>query len=238
MNMKSVIKEIRMKLGGEGIVYSDLELSRTQLTQIAEFSLRELTSCIDTPADVTVPFEDIIDISPYKIDSIMWIVRAQPKIGAIQGGGVTDPFYASSVTTKPGYNLAQSNYSDVLRTQLNYLITSMAQNTVQSDLAWQTNYYNKTLRVTYSGMRPTELTIFYRPIIENVEDLPSNYWYNYLIRLAVAHAKVIIGEIRGKYTINSGAPITVNTAIREEGKAELEKVMSELSELARGLAVR
>jgi hypothetical protein len=238
MNMKSAIKELKIKLGGEGIIYSDLELSRSQLTQIVEFSLRELTSCIDTPADITVPYEDVIDLSNYKIDSIMWVVRSEPKIGSISNGGVTDPFYASSITTKPGSNLAYSNYSDVLRTQLNYLITSMAQNTVQSDLAWQTNYYNKTLKVTYSGIKPNELTIFYRPIIDSVEDLPSNFWYNYLIRLAVAHAKIIIGEIRGKYTINSGAPITVNTTIRDEGKAELEKIMSELSELARGLAVR
>lgn len=237
MNMKSCIKEVKLKLGGSGITYLDLELGRAQLTQIVEFSLRELISCIDTPAMITVPYQDVIDLKPYKIDSIMWITRAEPRTGSIVGGGVTDPFYASSISTKPGNNLSGANYSAVLRTQLNYLVTAMAQNTVHSDLAYQTNYYDKTLRVTYSGVRPNELTIFYRPIIENIEDLPSHYWYNYVIRLAVAHSKIIIGEIRSKFSVNS-APITVNAEILEEGKAELAEIRGELKEISRGLAVR
>lgn len=235
--MKSALRELKLKLGGSGIVYTDLELGRTQLTQVIEFSLRELISSIDTPAEITVPYQDIIDLSDYKIDSIMWITRAEPRTGSIVGGGVTDPFYASSVTTKPGTNTAGANYSAVLRTQLNYLVAMMAQNTVQTDLAYQTNYYNKTLKVTYSGMRPNELTIFYRPVIEKIEDLPSHYWYNYVIRLAVAHSKIIIGEIRSKFTVNA-APIQVNSGILDQGIAELAAIRDELKNLARGLAVR
>ena len=237
MDMKSAIREVRLKLSGEGVVYNDLELGRSELTQIIEFSLRELTSCIDTPAEITVPFTDVIDLSGYKIDSVMWVCRAEPRTGSIVGGGITDPFYASSVSTKPGYNASAANYSAVLRTQLNYLVAAMAQNTVQSDLAYQTNYYNKTLKVTYSGVRPNEITIFYRPVIEKVEDLPSHYWYNYVIRLAIAHAKIIIGGFRSKYTI-SAAPFTVNAGIGEDGKAELQAIREELRNLARGLAAR
>ena len=237
MNMKTALKELKLKLGGEGIVYIDLELGRSELVQIINFSLRELISCIDTPASITIPYSDNINLSQYKIDSIMWVVRAEPKTGSIVGGGVTDPFYASSISTKPGINLGSSNYSAVLRTQLNFLITAMAQNTVQSDLAWQTNYYTKNLQVTYSGIRPNQITIFYRPIIESIEDLPSHYWYDYLIRLAVAHTKIILGEIRGKITV-ANSPITVNAGIGEDGKSELNKIKEELRDLARGLAVR
>ena len=237
MNMRSALRELKLKLGGDGDVFIQLELGRHQLTQIIEFSLRELVPYIDTPAMVTLPYQDIIDISSYKIDSVMWIVRAEPRTGSIAGGGVSDPFYASSLSVTPGSNLASPNYSAVLRTQLNYLVASMAQNTVQSDLAWQTDYYNKQLRITYSGVQPNEISIFYRPIIEDVEDLPSQYWCNYLIRLAVAHAKIIMGEIRGKFTVNS-APIQVNANIGEEGKTELTAIREELKNIARGLAVR
>lgn len=237
MKMKSILNEIKLKLGGSGIVYNDLELGKAQLTQIVEFSLRELTSYVDVPAEVTVLYKDIIDLSKYKIDSVMWVCRAEPRPGSLVGGGIADPFYASALSTKPGVSLAGPNYSAVLRTQLNYLITSMAQNIIQTDLAYQVDYYKKTMKVTYSGMRPNEITIFYRPIIENVEDLPSHYWYNYLVRMAVAYAKIIIGEIRSKYTVNS-APITVNTQILEDGKAELNAVRDELKDLGRGLAAR
>lgn len=237
MTLKSALKELKMKLGGSGIVYTDLELGRSHLVQIIEMSLRELTSCIDTPAEITVPYDDVIDLSKYKIDSIMWVTRAEPRTGSIVGGGVTDPFYASSVATVPGYSTAGANYSAVLRTQLGYLMTAMAQNTVQSDLAYQCNYYTKKLRVTYSGVRPNELTIFYRPIIECVEDLPSNYWYDYLIRLSVAHSKIIIGTIRKKFSVNS-APISVDSSILDDGKAELQAIKEELNQIARGLAVR
>ena len=236
MKLKAALKELKLKLGGSGIVFNDLEIGTPELTQILDFSLRELTSCIDTPAMITVPYQEIINLKSHKVDSIMWVVRAEPRTGSIVGGGVTDPVYASSLAVQPGKS-ASANYSAVLRTQLNYLVASMAQNTVQSDLAWQTDYYNKTLMVTYSGVRPSELTIFYRPIIESIEDLPSHFWYDYVIRLALAHSKVIIGNIRSKYTVQS-APIQVNTGILDEGKAELEQVRSELREIARGLAVR
>lgn len=237
MNLKSAIKEVKLKLGGEGIVYNDLELGRSQFSQIVQYSLRELSSTIDVPAEVTVPYQDVIDLSKYKIDSIFWIVRAEPKLGSVPGAGVTDPFYASSIAIANNYNRAGATYSAVLRTQLNYLMASMAQNTIQSDLAWQTNYYAKTLKVTYSGIRPNELTIFYRPIIDHVEDLPSRFWYDYVIRLAVAHSKIIIGQIRSKFTVNS-APIQVNGDILADGKAELEQIRTELREICRGLAVR
>lgn len=237
MTLKSCLKEVKLKLGGSGLVYDELEIGRAELTQIIEASLRELTSKVDTPADITIQYQEVIDISKYNIESIMWICRAEPRTGSIVGGGVTDPFYASSVSTKPGNNLAGPNYSAVLRTQLNYLMTSMAQNTVQSDLAYFTNYYNKTLRVTYSGVRPNQITIFYRPVIKNIEDLPSHFWYDYVVRLAVAHSKIIIGRIRSKFTVNS-APISVNTDILEEGKAELDKIREELADIARGLATR
>ena len=236
MDMKSCLKEVKLKLGGSGLVYDELELGRSQLTQIIEASLRELTSKVDTPADITIPYQEVIDISKYNMDSIMWICRAEPRVGSVIGGGIADPFYASSISSKPG-NMAGPNYSAVLRTQLNYLMTSMAQNTIQSDLAYFTNYYTKTLRVTYAGVRPNEITIFYRPIIKNIEDLPSHFWYDYVVRLAVAHSKIIIGQIRSKFTVNS-APITVNGNFLEEGKSELEKIREELSEIARGLATR
>lgn len=237
MTLKSALKELKLKLGGLGIVNIDLELGKSELTTILECSLRELVNFIDVPAEITIPYQEVIDLKKLKIDSIMWVCRAEPGQGSISGAGMTDPFYSSTVAVTPGKNMAAGTYATILRTQFQFLVAKMAQNTIQTDLVYQTDYYNKTLKVSYAGMRPSEITIYYRPIIENIEDLPTYFWYDYLMRLALAHSKIILGEIRGKYAVN-GSPFSVNADIGAQGQAELTKIREELDSLPKGLGAR
>ena len=107
----------------------------------------------------------------------------------------------------------------------------MAQNTVQAELQYFHDLYHQTLIVSFAGSRPSYITILYRPNIKTVEDLPSPVWQQFLIRLATAHGKVIIGRIRAKYS-PQGSPFTVNSEILAEGLDELKAIYEELAPLS------
>lgn len=229
MTLPAAIDEIKFKLGSASGMGIKLELNNKDLTIIVQSSLRELTTYMDTPAFKTVPFQDAIDISDLKIASVINIMRAEAPAGVMQGVSL-DPFYLSSVTAiKPGDGSTDAH--GIMQTQIQYAIRAMMQNTVQEDLSYMTDLYNKKLYVSYSGIKPNQITIIYKPIIESIEDLPSDYWTTYLIRLALAHGRIIIGEIRTKYSITN-SPMAVNGAeMLAQGREDLAQVLTELKSM-------
>lgn len=231
-DLKSIIEQIRLQLGVTDEMNIGLELNEKDLTTVVQSSLRELTTFMDTPKIQIVLYEDAIDIKKYKIANVVNVLRATPPAGALQGVSL-DPFYLSSSgvgITQPGGIQTHG----ILQTQIQYAIRSMAQNTIQQDLDFIVDKYNQKLYVTYSGIRPNQITIIFKPVIESVEDLPSDYWVTYLIRLAVAHSKVIIGRIRSKYTVQS-SPFSLGTDILGEGITELGQIREELRNLRGGV---
>lgn len=226
MTLKSVIQEVKIKLGAVSGLGTKLELNDKDLTMLVQASLRELTTLMDTPAFVTVPFSDVIDLSSLKIANVMHVMRAEAPAGVQQGVSL-DPFYLSSVTAVQSNNRTVDTHS-IMQTQIQYAIRAMMQNTVQEDLSIVTDLYNKKLYVSYSGIKPNQLTIIYKPIIESVEDLPSDYWTSYLVRLATAHGRIVIGEVRTKYSI-ANSPMSVNgQEMLAQGKDELTTILGEL----------
>lgn len=231
-DLESVIKQVRLQLGVTDAMKIRLELNEKDLTTVVDSSLRELTTFMDTPKIQTVLYEDAIDIKKYKIASVLNVLRAEPAAGAMQGVSL-DPFYLSSAgvgVTQPGGIQTHG----ILQTQIQYAIRSMAQNTIQQDLDFLVDKYNQKLYVTYSGIRPNQVTIIFKPVVESVEDLPSDYWVTYLIRLSVAHSKVIIGRIRSKYSVQN-SPFSVGIDILQEGITELQQIRDELRNLRGGV---
>lgn len=226
MTLQAVIDEIKLKLGAASGLGIKLELNNRDLTTLVQSSLRELTTYMDTPKFATVPFQDTIDISKLKVGSVVNVMRAEPPAGVMQGVSL-DPFYLSSVTAiKPGDGSTDAH--GIMQTQIQYAIRAMMQNTVQEDLSYMTDLYEKKLFVSYSGIKPTALTIIYKPIVESVGDLPSDYWTTYLIRLATAHGRIVIGEIRVKYSVPN-SPMQVNgLEMLSQGREELSQVLEEL----------
>ena len=225
MTLQATIEEIKFKLGASSGMGIKLELNNKDLTMLTQSSLRQLTTYMDTPKFVTVPFSDSIDISKLKLASVINIMRAEAPAGVMQGVSL-DPFYLSGVTSVQTDGTVSTH--GIMQTQIQYAVRAMMQNTVQEDLSYMTDLYNKKLFVSYSGIKPTNITIIYKPIIESVEDLPSDYWVNFLIRLAVAHGKIVIGEIRTKYSVPN-SPMQVNgNELLTAGREELTTTLEEL----------
>lgn len=225
MTLQAAIDEIKLKLGVSSGMGTKIELNNKDLTMLVQSSLRQLTTYMDTPKFLTVPYQDTIDITNLKIASIVNIMRSEAPAGVMQGVSL-DPFYLSGVTSVQTDGTVSAH--GIMQTQIQYAVRAMMQNTVQEDLSYMTDLYNKKLFVSYSGIKPTNITIIYKPIVESIEDLPSDYWVNYLIRLAVAHGKIVIGEIRTKYSVPN-SPMQVNgTETLAAGREELTATLEEL----------
>lgn len=231
MTTAQAISEVKFLLGQINGLPSKIELSDTDIQTLLDLSLRELIERVDTPSVLTIPYAEVIDVSKYKISKIDVVLRAETPYGTTEGLSY-DPFYLSnSVSIGSQGTAGNGGLNSVLQMQAQYAVRAMAQNAIQAELVYFYDMYHKTLMVSYSGQRPKAITLIYRPAIQAIEDLPSPIWESYLIRLATAHGKVIIGRLRSKYTV-SGAPVTVNSDILSEGLSELEKLYEELQKFS------
>lgn len=227
MTTAEAIKQIQFNLGKLDGIKTRLELSEKDLQQVIGNSLRELTTRVDTPAVLIVPFSSVIDLSFYKIAEIIFVMRSEPPTGVSMGAGL-DPFYMSSVAGVSQPNSA--NTHAILQTQAQYAIRAMAQNTVQAELQYMTDLYAKKMYVSYAGVQPQALSIVYKPKLEVVEDLPSDYWTTLLIQLATGHSKIVLGNLRSKYSV-SNSPMQLNGAeLVSQGKEEVAKVYEALKD--------
>ena len=231
MTTQQAIDRIKFNLGQIKGLQTRIELNEDDIQQLIAMSLDELVDKVDTPSALILPYSEVIDVSKYKISSIDFVTRAEVPYG-VSGGVSLDPFYYSS-SVLVGNTVGSANLNSILQLQAAYAVRSMVQNLVQAELIYFHDLYHKTLVVSYSGTKPNAITVLYRPEIQCVEDLPSNVWTSYLIRLATAHGKVIIGRIRAKYTV-SGSPVTVNNEILAEGLSELTAIYEELRPLTGG----
>lgn len=236
MTTEEAIKRVKFRLGQIKGLKTRIELNEEDIGNLIQMSLDELVDKVDTPSLLVIPYSEIIDVKKYKISSIDHVMRAEVPYGSASTEGIgVDPFYLSS-SIAIGSGVGSASLNSIFELQAAYAVRAMAQNTIQAELIYFHDLYKGILMVSYSGQRPRAISILYRPEIKCVEDLPSNVWITYLIRLAVAHGKIIIGRWRAKYSVQ-GSPVTLNNEILAEGLSELEKIYEELKPLTGGRVV-
>ena len=75
---------------------------------------------------------------------------------------------------------------------------------------------------------PGRVVIEYIPIYKDVEDIKDEYWLDYLKRMSLAKAKVILGRLR-TYAKQSNALVSLDgDTILAEGNNELQALREEL----------
>lgn len=227
MTTDQAINQIKFLLGKINGLKTSIELNDEDIQTLLQLSIRELVERVDTPSVLFLQYQPVINVEKYKIAKIDAVLRTDTPYGTTEGLSY-DPFYLSNSVAIGQQGVGGNGGLDsVLQMQAQYAIRAMAQNVVQAELVYFHDLYHNTLTVSYSGQRPHGITLLYRPVIQTIEDLPSPIWETFLIRLATAHGKVIIGRIRSKYAV-AGSPVTINTDILAEGTTELEKLYEEL----------
>ena len=224
MNRQALIDEIKFKLTG-GVL--ELELDDVALGKVIDAALRELQRYINTTKFITIDYTRCIDMTPYKVNSVVKVYRTKGYL-AQENTGTTpiDPLLAqqwmllSGVGTMAGMQDFAYDYG-----AWNELL--QIRNTVSTDLAF---IYDKTGEKLYINVAldiPPKITIEYVPRYESVEEITSDYWIDVLVRLCVAMTKVTLGRIRTRY-VQSNALWANDTNILEEGITELKELREHL----------
>lgn len=214
--MAEYVDDISFQLGG-GVLELEIE---SQLPKCVNKALKEIQRYMTTPKLKTVPYSSTIDCSEWDVYSIINVRRPNPIYGATYGVGDLDVF-----------SLASGVLSSVDPTYYeNRMMLIQQRNTISTDMDFLWEPSTKLLRLSVNPPFPKYVTLEYIPEYHNVEEVTEPFWQDYILQLATAYAKVIIGRIRSKYTLKSSQYELDGKDLVAEGNAEIDKIRDYLRE--------
>lgn len=234
MTMQEIVQEVSFMLG----LPANENVEGQQVEQAVQIAFRELKRYMKTPVDKTVPFSTRIDLKAAGIDTkkVLYVQSAKPRIGltmsSIDSGNVFQ--VAAAVNTYSAIGQTSSINIDPIMTEM-----AMAQvrNTLGTDFQWKHDPHNQVVYCTHRDPRPSHVTIRYVPNYNDVSEIESPTWLDYLIRMSEANMKKSLGRSRSKYTVEGSNVSLDGESLLNEANAELEAIRQELQEKKRKLVV-
>lgn len=219
MTLAEYTEEISFTLGGTVL---DLEIEK-DLPRCVNKAFREIKRYITTPAYMTLPWNsnnggNTIDLSDKNVYSIINIMRP-------------DAYNSLSVNSLDVFGLAQS-YSAVtnLDAYMNRMLRLQQMNTISTDLDFVWDAHTKQLSVIMNPPYTNQITIVYVPDYKSVEEVTEVYWTDFILKLATAYAKQVLGRIRSKYTLNSAQYTLDGETLLAEANQEITEIITYLRE--------
>lgn len=214
MTVDDYVEDIVLQLGDPFVEVETKEL----LSKIVDMAFKELKRYITEPTydTVTYTYPGRIDLSEYNVLNIHYVMRAQSENGMYN---LFSDAYLSGNIRYPSSTLDASDFRALIElTQL--------KNTISTDLDW--NWVSPYLYIATNLPRPSALTIVYTKDYAHVTDIVDPFWQDLLRRLSLALAKVQLGRVRSKYTLNNATYNLDGSSLVEEGTSELNAVREEL----------
>lgn len=234
MTMAEIVEQVSFMLG----LPANENVEGLQVEKAVLIAFRELKRYIKNPVDITVPYSPRLDLVKLGIKAvkILYVQAARPRIGltlnTIDSGNVFQ--VAAAVNTYSAIGQTSSLNIDPIMTEM-----AMAQvrNTLSSDFQWKFDCDNQVIYCAHSDPRPTQVTIRYVPDYQDVSEIRSPTWLDYLIRMSEANMKKALGRSRSKYTVEGSNVSLDGDILLQEANAELEKIREELEGKKRKLVV-
>lgn len=234
MTMAEIVEQVSFMLG----LPANENVEGLQVEKAVLIAFRELKRYIKNPVDITVPYSPRLDLVKLGIKAvkILYVQAARPRIGltlnTIDSGNVFQ--VAAAVNTYSAIGQTSSLNIDPIMTEM-----AMAQvrNTLSSDFQWKFDCDNQVIYCAHRDPRPTQVTIRYVPDYQDVSEIRSPTWLDYLIRMSEANMKKALGRSRSKYTVEGSNVSLDGDILLQEANAELEKIREELEGKKRKLVV-
>ena len=225
MTMDEIKDQVEFQLGFPAVE----NIEGLQPEKAILIAFRELKRYIRTPVDKTVPFSTRLDLKKLGIrtNRVLDVFAAIPRIGltlnTIDAGNVFQ--VAAAVNTYSAIGNTTSLNIDPIMTEM-----AMAQvrNTLGTDFQWTYDRQNNIVYCVHRDPRPTVVTIKYVPDFQDVSEILSYTYIDYLVRMSVANMKIALGRTRSKYTVEGSNVSLDGETLLNEGNAELEAIRSEL----------
>lgn len=225
MTLSAIVEEVKFKLTG-GVI--DIELDDAALEKTVQAAFRELQRYISTPTYKTIPFSKCIDTKELNISNVITVMRtSELSSGSGSNSSGIDPMLGTMWQFFAGGG-NMYNFNNYAYNYASYNTLSQIRNTTSTDLNFIFDLNNQKLYINTSTGTPSNITIVYIPVYNNIEDIKSNYWIDILIRLSVALAKLTLGRIRSKYTQTNALWALDGETMLAEGNAELAEIREHL----------
>lgn len=216
MTIQDYIDYLELMLGGD---FVEIEI-KTAMNKVVKQSFEELKEYLTLNKFVTVPYSQRIDLSKYKVRSIVQVYREQAADSVSGTAGSTDAFLLA-VGMIQGIPYDMSRYAQLLQVR-------QLKNTISTDLDYR--WDDPFLYITQNAMQSALITIEYTPKLDSVEELIDDYWIGKLKKLALANAKIILGRVRGKYRLANALYDIDAQQILSEGLQEKKEIMDFLQQ--------
>lgn len=234
MKMSEIVQQVSFSLG----LPSNENVESQQVEQAVLIAFRELKRYIKTPVDKTVPFSTRLDLVELGIKTVnvLAVKPAYPRIGltmsSIDSGNVFQ--VAAAVNTYSAIGQTSTINIDPIMTEM-----AMAQvrNVLATDFQWRYDIDNQVVYCAHRDPRPAACTIRYVPDYQDVSEIKSTTWIDYLIRLSEAHMKKSLGRSRSKYQVEGSNVSLDGQILLDEANAELEQIRTELQNRRNNLVV-
>lgn len=225
MTMQEIVQQVSFMLG----IPANDNTEQLQIEQAVLIAFRELKRYMKTPVDLTVPFQHRLDLVKLgiKTKKVLNVQCAYPRVGlvmsSIDSGNVFQ--VAAAVNTYSAIGQTSSLNIDPIMTEM-----AMAQvrNTLSTDFQWKHDVDNQVVYVSHREPMPTQVTITYVPDYQDVSEIISDTWIDYLVRMSEANMKKALGRTRSKYTVEGSNVSLDGEALLTEANAELETIRQEL----------
>lgn len=225
MRMEEIVDQISFMLG----LPANDNTEGLDIEKAVLIAFRELKRYMKTPVEKTVPFSTRIDLNAVGIvtTNVLYVQAAVPRIGltmsSIDSGNVFQVAAAANVYSAIG------NTSTI---NIDPIVTEMAmaqvRNTLGTDFQWKYDPDNQVVYCAHRDPRPSVVTIRYVPDYQDVSEIKSETWINYLIRMSEANMKKALGRTRSKYRVEGSNVSLDGEALLAEANAELEAIRAEL----------
>lgn len=225
MRMEEIVQQVSFMLG----IPANENVEGLDIRQAVLIAFRELKRYMKTPVDKTVPFSTRIKLSDVGVKTVkvLYVQAAYPRIGltlsSIDSGNIFQAAAAANVYSQIG-NTSTLNI-DPLMTEL-----AMAQvrNTLGTDFQWKHDIANDCVYCAHRDPRPATVTIRYVPDYQDVSEIQSQTWLDYLIRMSEANMKKALGRARSKYKVEGSNVSLDGDLLLQEANTELETIRKEL----------
>jgi len=225
MTMAEIVDQVSFMLG----LPANENLEELQPEKAVKIAFQELKRYIRTPVEKTVPFATRIDLAANNIRTvnILDVKPAYPRIGltmsSIDSGNVFQVAAAVNVYSAIG-NTSSINIDPIMTE----MAMAQVRNTLTTDFQWDFDSGNQVVYCTHRDPRPAAVTIQYVPDYQDVSEIKSNTWINYLIRMSEANMKIALGRARSKYKVEGSNVSLDGDILLQEAHTELEAIRSEL----------
>ena len=234
MRMEEIVDQISFMLG----LPANDNTEGMQIEKAVNIAFRELKRYMKTPVEKTVPFNTRIDLLAVgiKTTNVLYVQAAIPRIGltmsSIDSGNVFQ--VAAAVNTYSAIGNTSTINIDPIVTEM-----AMAQvrNTLGTDFQWKYDPDNQVVYCAHRDPRPSVVTIRYVPDYQDVSEIKSEIWINYLLRMSEANMKKALGRTRSKYRVEGSNVSLDGETLLAEANAELEAIRTELEERRNKLVV-